>query len=118
MGAAFASRRATEEIDGECQQRSVEPKQLLVPGHLLVFALHNGIPAFVRIDVAGVRMVGAVADAPAVEGHQDRGVAQMTDQIIQPLLSRKGAVAAIVTYNKQRPEHSAGGQPKYWEKQP
>ena len=42
-------------------------------------------------------MVRTMANSPAVVGHQNWRVAEVADQIIEPLVLGKGSMAAVVT---------------------
>jgi hypothetical protein len=64
-----------------------------------------GVPGFFAVRVAVHRVVRAMADAPAVIGHEQRRMAYVADQRIQPPIAGKGPVAAVMADYEQRPEH-------------
>jgi hypothetical protein len=63
-------------------------------------------------------MVSSVADAPAMKGNKNRCVSQMANEIIEPFVLGKRTVTAVVSYDKQRPEHGALHQPEHWPNPP
>jgi hypothetical protein len=58
-------------------------------------------------------MVSSVADAPAMKGNKNRCVSQMANEIIEPFVLGKRTVTAVVSYDKQRPEHGTLHQPEH-----
>lgn len=70
--------------------------------HGLVQLAGGGVPGLVILHVAVVGMVGAVADPPAVVGHQDGCVGDVADQVIQLLVVREAAVAAAAAQEGAR----------------
>lgn len=53
---------------------------------VVVQLLGHGVPRLVVLNVAVVGVVSAVADAPAVVGHQDGRVGQVADEVVQGLV--------------------------------
>ena len=51
--------------------------------HVIVDTLGNGMPRLVILHVAVVLVVGPVADAPAVVGHQDGRVRDVAYEVVQ-----------------------------------
>jgi hypothetical protein len=117
VGSSFA-RRSGEQIDRIGKQEQIEPSKLCRCIHRLIVALAQRVPAFVVFEAAGILVVGAVADAPAVEGNQNCRVANMADQIVEPTRSGKGAVTAVMADDKQGPKHRALRKPIDREKPP
>ena len=62
--------------------------------HLVKQRLAHGVPRLVVLHVAVVGVVGAVGDAPAVVGHQDRRVHDVAHKVVQALGVGKRLVAA------------------------
>jgi len=56
-------------------------------------------------------VVLAVADAPAVVGHQDGGVHDVAHKVVERAAGAERLVAAVVADNEERPEHGALGDP-------
>ena len=63
-------------------------------------------------------MVGAVANAPAMVGHQNGRVRQVSNQVIQPLVLRERTVTTVMTNYKQSPKHGALCKPEKREEKP
>ena len=78
MGALSAG-RAFKKIQGIEKQDHLVADKLFKKIHIPILGFRNRIPAFIRIDVAGILVVGAVANAPSVEGNQDWRVGEMAD---------------------------------------
>lgn len=114
----FTIGRSLKQVNWIRQQRHIKAKELLVPRHLLVFCLRNGIPAFIRVKVAGVAVVRPVANAPTVVWHQNRCVAEVPNQAVEPFLPRKRTVTTIMPDDKERPKHGALHQPENRKKPP
>ena len=66
--------------------------------HLLVDGLGHWVPRLVVLDVAVVGVVGAVADAPAVVGHQDGGVGDVAHQVVDVAVVGEALVAAACAW--------------------
>ncbi len=70
------------------------------------------MPAFIIVHIPRVCMVRPVADAPAMERHQNHRMGNVSNQIIEPLVLRERPMAAVMTHHEQRPEHRALCKPK------
>lgn len=61
----------------------------------------------VLVDVAGGLVVGAVAEAPAVEGNEEEGVHNQAHDVIETLALAECAVTALMRQNPYSREHEA-----------
>ncbi len=68
--------------------------------HLLVNALGDRVPRLVILYVAVVGVVRAVADSPAVVGHQNGRVHDVAHQVIQSAVVAEALVAAAEAHHK------------------
>lgn len=78
--------------------------------HGVVELLGDWVPRLIVFHVAVVGVVGAVADAPAVVGHQDGAVHDVAHQVVQRLVVAEALVPAACTHHEracQRTTHHA-----------
>lgn len=61
----------------------------------------------ILVDVASSLVVGAVADAPAVEGNEEEGVHDQAHDIVEALVLAEGTVSALVCQNPDTGEDEA-----------
>lgn len=115
---ALTTGRPEKQVERIGKQKQTKANASANRTHFVVNVFRNGVPAFIGINVAGVGVVGAVTNSPAVIGHQNGRVSQMANQVVEPFVLGERTVAAVVTDDEQRPKHCALSEPKNRKEQP
>ena len=74
-------------------------------------ALADRVEDLVLVDVRRVAVVVSVRQLPRVEGHEQHGVQERAEHVVDAVVLREGAVAAVVTEHEHRPQHGALQEP-------
>ena len=111
MGAG-ALGRAAQQVEREDQQEEVRAEQPHRPGKRAPGGLRQREPGLVAVEVRRVGVVDAMAEAPAVVGHEQRRVKGVAEGVVEARAAREGAVAAVVADDEERPEERPLQEPE------